>query len=63
MPGDTINFDQALELTLHERRTKRQSCTFQILTVASLALVALAKYPLVGGMCYLEKEPPKFECL
>lgn len=36
---------------------------YQLITIGLLLTALLAKYPLVGGLSFLEKIPPKFECL
>lgn len=63
MSGDTLTFDQALKLTYKDERSRVKNNSFQKMVVVALVFAQLAKYPLIGGMCFLEKMPPKFECL
>ena len=62
-----LTFDQALAKTVYVESDanglKRTRAQFQVLTVVLLCMALMAKYPVVAGLSFLEKIPPKLECL
>ena len=54
---EVLTYDQALEKTFHKGTAK-----FQVVSIFLLLASLYGKFPLVGGISYLEKVPNKFEC-
>ena len=56
-PKNVLSYDEALEKTFNKGTAK-----FQGISVFLLISALYAKFPLVGGLSFLEKLPSKFQC-
>jgi hypothetical protein len=67
MSSTALSFEQALEKTYTDQavdcKHKLSHSRYQILTVTMMIVGLMAKFPVVAGLSFLEKIPPKFECL
>jgi len=61
-----LTFDEAMSKTYNTgpfARATKVAAPYQLLCCIFMVLVQIAKYPMVGGLSFLAKIPPRFECL
>jgi hypothetical protein len=66
--SEILPFNEALDRTINRKTNKGLfgmatfGSSFQIFSYFIFLFSCLSIYPLVGGMAYLEKVPPKYQC-